>query len=289
MKMANVVTTRVTDVPRFVEYVKLLGPANLKSFMIVRHPFHRLVSAFRDKLERKRVKKLERDYFYKKYGKQIVAKYRKSFTKQFSEEYLSESNNYGAPVPVVKKTNTTDRSPLQPTFWEFVQFVKDTKPMLMDEHWKPMHLFCPVCDIDFAYVLKFENIPEEGKFLRKVLNPFDDRRHLLRKVNKNHPMQMNETALVSVYFDMLSESDVEELFKIYELDFRMYGYEFEFKGKVYPDPDVPMTPLPFDIPPQMQQKRFILPPSLIVKPPQAAKIDTLREVKRRLEAMKNKM
>lgn len=48
----------------------------LQSFLIVRHPFHRLVSAFRDKLERARTKNPTHDFYFKSYGKTITNRYR---------------------------------------------------------------------------------------------------------------------------------------------------------------------------------------------------------------------
>ena len=225
-KLANLVTTKVTDVHRFQNYVNFLGAQNLKSFIIVRHPFHRLVSAFRDKLERSDL------YYYKKHGQKIVAKYRHLFIDKFGEEYLSKVNNYGAPIPVQDGHYKMNRSSLLPTFWEFVQYVKDTDPESMDEHWKPMHLFCPICDVDFGYILKFENVATEGKYLMNILSP-SAKQNLLDKVNVNHPKKINEMDLVAIYFNLLSESDIEALFKIYEFDFKMFDYEFIFNGKQY--------------------------------------------------------
>ena len=44
------------------------------SFIIVRHPFDRLVSAFRDKLERSNqgYYSIQQGYYMRKYGKEIV-------------------------------------------------------------------------------------------------------------------------------------------------------------------------------------------------------------------------
>lgn len=76
---------------------------DIKSFLIVRHPFHRLVSAFRDKLERLHSKKAKSDYFYKLYGRDIVKRYRARATERFGEAHFSKENNYGAPVAVPAK------------------------------------------------------------------------------------------------------------------------------------------------------------------------------------------
>ena len=53
-------------------YVLLTPHLNLTAFMIVRHPFERLVSAYRDKLERINYSPQDKSYFYETYGKRIV-------------------------------------------------------------------------------------------------------------------------------------------------------------------------------------------------------------------------
>ena len=47
------------------------------TFMIVRHPFERLLSAYRDKLSNSTINREHGTlHFYEKYGKKIVKKYR---------------------------------------------------------------------------------------------------------------------------------------------------------------------------------------------------------------------
>ena len=66
----------------------LVGLGNVKSFVIVRHPFDRLVSAFRDKLERLHGKKpYSEEWYYVMYGRKAV-KFRKEATKKFGPEFL---------------------------------------------------------------------------------------------------------------------------------------------------------------------------------------------------------
>ena len=55
---------------------------NETSFIVVRHPFERLVSAYRDKLERSNV------YYYKKYGEKIVQKYRQKAINIFGKDFF---------------------------------------------------------------------------------------------------------------------------------------------------------------------------------------------------------
>ena len=92
-------------------------------FFIVRHPVYRLVSAYRDKLERSLAAKVENDWYYNLYGRAIVKQYRALAERRFGHQFFSKANHFGTPLPVRKKGHRTKELP---TFWEFIQFVKDT-------------------------------------------------------------------------------------------------------------------------------------------------------------------
>ena len=94
------------------------------TFIIVRNPFDRFLSAYRDKLER------FNKYYYNKYGKDIVARYRQNGIEKFGSKFYDENGQNGSPVKVAGRKGT------EPTFWEFVKSVLETG--LMDEHWKPV-------------------------------------------------------------------------------------------------------------------------------------------------------
>lgn len=82
--------------------------------MIVRHPFERILSAYRDKLENFATRsKSGTPYFYRKYGKKIVSKYRVDGNNTNSRRILKKGQyiwNY-------------DKEPvgIEPTFKEFVR------------------------------------------------------------------------------------------------------------------------------------------------------------------------
>ena len=76
------------------------------ALIVVRHPFDRLVSAFRDKLERTHGRNT---FFYRNYGSRMVTRYREKAIAALGKEYFSRNN--GAPLPGLA-TN--------PFFWFFV-------------------------------------------------------------------------------------------------------------------------------------------------------------------------
>ena len=70
------------------------GGALVTSLLIVRHPFDRLVSAFRDKLEQCHGPPanctLSTNWYYKQYGYKIVSQYRRQARAKFGDEYFSK-------------------------------------------------------------------------------------------------------------------------------------------------------------------------------------------------------
>lgn len=74
-----------------------------------------MLSAYRDKLEG------GNKYYYEKYGKAIVAKYRERGIKRFGREFYSERGKNGSPVK-----NTDRAGGKYPTFWEFVTAILET-------------------------------------------------------------------------------------------------------------------------------------------------------------------
>ena len=92
-------------------------------FMVVRHPFERILSAYRDKLEDISRDLEARDgHYYTMYGKHIVAEYRDK-----------------------KDRNLTNV--LEPTWREFITYILNTPATKYDEHWMPIWMLCSPCII----------------------------------------------------------------------------------------------------------------------------------------------
>lgn len=108
---------------------------NSISFLIVRDPFERLLSAYRNKFEE------GKNSFYKVIGDTIVKRFR-------NHQKKSEKD-----------------SPNFPTFEEFLKFIvqsyKNNKAL--DEHWCPYWKFCTPCTINYTLVLKLDTLKRDTK------------------------------------------------------------------------------------------------------------------------------
>lgn len=168
---------------------------------------------------------MERDFYYKLYGKKIVEKYRDRAKKRFGDDHFDEDHHFGAPIKPKRM-----RSWKQPIFWEFVQFVLTQKVPDMDEHWRPIYHYCSFCHVDYDYILKLESVSEEGHELQKILSP--DFQKVFHRNHDQNPLTSSQ--MTQIYFDLLTEDEVNQLYQIYKLDFEMFDYSFQFANTTFP-------------------------------------------------------
>jgi chondroitin 4-sulfotransferase 11 len=126
------------------------------SFLVVRDPFERLVSAYRNKLEG------DRNKYYKLLGQQIVKKFRRKHK---------------------KRTKSSG-----PSFREFIQFIVQHHKSggRLDEHFSPIYTFCSVCSINFTLIAKMETFQRDTDYIIRQAG-LDSL--LLNKLPKKHRLQ----------------------------------------------------------------------------------------------------
>ena len=208
------------------DYVTQNQTIDLTAFMVVRHPFERLVSAYRDKLERMDL------HYYEKYGKKIVYRFRERAMKALGAGYFNKSNNYGTFLEVTQGERPNENLP---SFWEFVQSV--IIKLNMDEHWKPIFEYCSVCHpVQLQvnpYILKFENLNEEQPRFVQHLGWGDKIINTIR-LNVNRVEEMTSEEITQLYFSNLSEEDIMNLYKVYKHDFILFDYTFRIRNITLP-------------------------------------------------------
>lgn len=177
------------------------------SLMVVREPFVRLLSAYRDKLEN------ITPPYYRKLARKIVMEHREAATK-----VLGPIKSFG------------------PTFYEFVAYLitKYTSgaTAAFDEHWAPYYKFCTPCAVNFTVIAKVETLSRDSTYVvqqlglghilgRKVRN----RRMRLRTVMNKSRDGKNTFALLKYYFGQINTYMLDKLLEIYGIDFEMFGYD----------------------------------------------------------------
>ncbi|XP_047740994.1 carbohydrate sulfotransferase 13-like [Hyalella azteca] len=108
------------------------------TFMVVRHPFLRLISAYRDKIATKSGKMAMTQFrkYRRLYNMPIISKYRQQ---EPHDKFYKDV----------------------PTFPEFVQYLLETPVEDYNEHWRPYHVICRPCDVPYNVVLKLESLDED--------------------------------------------------------------------------------------------------------------------------------
>lgn len=187
--------------------------------LFVRHPFVRLVSAFKDKAERGPVAE---PFFYEMY-----------FTPLLRRLYGNDSS-------------LEDR---RPTFAEFVDdmLLLEVDPRKYDEHWAPIWTRCEPCYLKYDFVGKLENSRADFAAFKGHLATSDKEEGVLVNTTiwanynerfnaKVADLSSDETVCRSEHFKYeetvrylatLRPKSLVELYRKYYLDFELFGYTFE--------------------------------------------------------------
>lgn len=167
-------------------------------FMVVRHPFERLVSAYRDKFELGS----KFDFIYLSYAADIL-----------KIRYTGGTD--------VKKKAKLSKLP-RPSFVQFIDYLLRTDVRKYNTHWRPYWIHCNICKIQFDIFAKFETLADDMETIRDVagLGKEDIQLPWTNRKDANS----NRTA---EYFKPLGRERVQRLFKIYQIDFEMFDYSHE--------------------------------------------------------------
>ncbi|XP_046393316.1 carbohydrate sulfotransferase 11-like [Ischnura elegans] len=214
-----------------VEQLKAALPYSL-SFLIVRDPFERLLSAYRNKIEGFRHK------FYRKMAREMTTKFRVKTTPVPGNRRI---NNY----PKSEKAQKMEKSP---TFSEFVSWViasaKRTKGTRtkgsyngipgFDEHWAPYFRFCTPCAVNFTVIAKTDTLNRDEEYIieKTGIGPAIGRKPGKGKEERHRPREAVNAAvggrtqdLLPKYYRTLSREQLDGLYDIYRIDFQMFGYD----------------------------------------------------------------
>ncbi|XP_021695552.1 carbohydrate sulfotransferase 11 isoform X1 [Aedes aegypti] len=174
------------------------------SFVIVRHPFERLVSAYKDKIQYA----LPNSHHHK-LGIRIIQKYRK-----------------------LAKGQQPWNTQKYPTFSEFVNYLLDEvrhPHTEIDMHWIPVTYFCTPCFFHYDVIAKFETLEEDQNYLIAEAQLG----HMIKPQWRNAGKGAHTNDLVVKLFTELDDEQVRGLYEYYKYDFELFGYSTEeyFSGR----------------------------------------------------------
>ena len=184
---------RYGNLSRHLMNVKL---KNYTKFLFVRDPFVRLISAYRNKLEK------ADEYFYRMYSTVMLKRY----------------SNYSNPPASVFDAF---RSGIRPSFSHFIQYLLDPnteKYTPFNEHWQQVYRLCHPCQINYDFIGKLETGEEDAEQLLRILQ-VDDFIHF-------PPGHRNKTtsSWQQGWFSNIPDESTRKLYKLYEPDFELFGY-----------------------------------------------------------------
>lgn len=163
-------------------------------FMFIRHPFERLLSAYRNKFSQN---SSSSDYFRSRYGRHIIREYRINA----SEDSLMRGHDV--------------------TFREFVQYIIDPRTIarsVFNEHWRPMVDLCLPCTIQYNIIGKYESLMDDAWLVLEKARLS----HMVSFPRSERPSSTN--SLVEEYTSQLTKEELLHLYHIYEMDFRLFDY-----------------------------------------------------------------
>jgi len=197
--------------------------AESTKFIVVRHPFERIVSAYRDKLAG-----FTRNPSYLTMRKHVIDKYRK---------------------------NKKSKSEI-PTFRESFDFILSEldkreaggEKILIDGHFMPYSSRCKPCSMNYDVIIKFETLEEDSQYLIEQCG-LDDRIGVLHEnqaptgpetkqgfKNKSKKVKKGEekakkaitnTKTALDFFRDIPTSKIRRLYQHYRHDFEIFGYSAE--------------------------------------------------------------
>lgn len=170
--------------------------SDYKKIIMVREPFERLLSAYRNKFTEKS------PYFHKRFGRKIIRKYRKNAL----QTDIEKGNNVKFP--------------------EFVNYITDPVTMEtegLNEHWDLYSSLCQPCLINYDFIGKYETLDDDIEYFMHDLGidsfiKFPKRSAAYKKKRTKDTFDQ--------FFSNISATNLAKLWKIYRQDYKLFSYSY---------------------------------------------------------------
>ncbi|XP_058248720.1 carbohydrate sulfotransferase 12-like [Hemibagrus wyckioides] len=169
-----------------------------QKFLFVRDPFVRLISAYKDKIQR------PNQIFYEIAGMYILEKF----------------GHVPNPPASVEQAHAQG---IVPSFYNFIQYILSLPAgnyTEFDEHWRQTVHLCHPCAIDYDFIGKMETIDEDAAHLLRILR--------VDNIVELKPMTRSKTeqSEIKTWFSNITIEWRRKLYDIYKADFKLFGYEY---------------------------------------------------------------
>lgn len=136
-------------------------------------------------------------YFQTRYGKYIIRKYRPRGSRH--------DKNSGSNV----------------SFREFVQYLinEGLDQNNSNEHWKPIFELCHPCRLNYTFIGRYEKFEEDSQILLQMIGA--------PSVQFPRTRSSGTSGILKYYYQQLSLTEIEKLYRLYEYDFKLFGYDLE--------------------------------------------------------------
>ena len=165
------------------------------SFVLSRHPFDRLFSAYRNKIQNP-VEGLES--YLKSFGPRIIR--------------LNGKKPATHPKKLINGTEYLDIS-----FEEFATYV--LKASRLDPHWDRQVEICHICNYPFTYLGKFETMSTDANKLFDMLDIQID------KLPEDGQYNTDSHQFMKDHYAKLPKTLIREIYEFYKNDFLAFGYD----------------------------------------------------------------
>ncbi|CAL4104177.1 unnamed protein product [Meganyctiphanes norvegica] len=194
---------------------------NATKFFIVRHPFERLLSAYRDKM----LSELVTDDVFRPLQMAIANKY----SWDHATNTTSKTNKKA--IQYLSKTKMNGTEWIHPTFMQFLLRVQDDMQQLwaakgdfqINGHWAPYWYSCAPCKIDYDVIARMESIDVDNDFIIH-------QSHLKHKLNAHSHSTVTDkfkstSEATKYYFGQTPLWLLKDLVRLYLPDFKLFGYD----------------------------------------------------------------
>ena len=188
--------------PKFTEEQRQYMLKNFYKFVIVRDPFERLVSAYRNKLQRMNLGN------WSPLVKRIIKKYRYNNT---------ETNITGIDV----------------SFTEYVRHLINNPPWMLDMHWMPYEDLCHPCHVKYDFIGSIDNLDRDVTHAMRQIHANETKHHVIR----NSAARTKTKQTTAGFLKELSRKYFDQLLAVYKTDHELFGYplpEYDTLDKRYP-------------------------------------------------------